>query len=141
MGDFMKIAVLYSPRHKKLEGFAKVLGQNLEQGGHHVDYVHIQKSDRPQSVNRYDYVYLGSVQEGTFGGKVPVEVTEFIKQCRGIQNAKSVAFMTKSLMFNTKGLRRLMETLESAGSLVMDFQLVVSNADTERLAKRLKESG
>ncbi len=134
----MKVAVVFSPKHKKLEGFAKILGQSLEKGGHHVDYVLIEKSDRPVSMNRYDYVYLGSVPEGTFGGKVPVEVSEFIKQCRGIQKPKSVAFMTKGLMFNTKGLRRLMETLENAGSLVMDFQLIVSNADAERLAQRLK---
>ena len=134
----MKVAVMFSPKQKKLEGFAKVLGQALEKGGHHVDYVLIEKSDRPVSVNRYDYVYLGSVPEGSFGGKIPVEVTEFVKQCRGIQNAKSVAFMTKGLMFNTKALRRLMETLESAGSLVMDFQLIISNADAERLAQRLK---
>ena len=110
----------------------------MEKGGHHVDYVHIEKSDRPMSVNRYDYVYLGSMPEGTFGGKIPIEVTEFVKQCRGIQNAKSVAFMTKGLMFNTKGLRRLMEVLESAGSLVMDFQIIISNADAERLAQRLQ---
>ena len=134
----MKVAVIYSPKHKKLEAYAKVLGQSLEKGGHRVDYVLIAKNDRPVSVNRYDYVYVGSVPEGTFGGKVPVEVSEYIKQCRGIQNAKSAAFMTKGLMFNTKGLRRLMETLESAGSLVMDFQLIVSNADAERLAQRLK---
>ncbi len=134
----MKVAVIYSPKHKKLEAYAKVLGQSLQKGGHLVDYVLIAKNDRPVSVNRYDYVYVGSVPEGTFGGKVPVEVSEYIKQCRGIHNAKSAAFMTKGLMYNTKGLRRLMETLESAGSLVMDFQLIVSNADAERLAQRLK---
>jgi len=130
---------MYSPKHRKLEAFAKVLGQALEKGGHRVDYVHIEKTDRPANVNRYDYVYLGSVPEGTFGGKVPVEVSEFVKQCRGINNAKSAAFMTKGLMFNTKGLRRLMEVLESAGSLVMDFQLITSNADAEHLAQRLKD--
>jgi flavorubredoxin len=134
----MKVAVMYSPKHKKLEAFAKVLGQSLEKGGHRVDYVHIEKNDRPVSVNRYDYVYLGSVPEGTFGGKIPIEVTEFVKQCRGIQHAKSAAFMTKGLMFNTKALRRLMEVLESTGSLVMDFQLIISNTDAERLAQRLK---
>jgi flavorubredoxin len=135
----MKVAVIYSPKHKKLESFAKILGQALGKGGHHVDYIHIAKSDRPISVNRYDFVYLGSVPEGTFGGKVPVEVTEFVKQCRGIQNARSAAFMTKGLMFNTKGMRRLMETLESAGSLVVDFQLMTGKTDAERLAERLAD--
>jgi flavorubredoxin len=48
----MKVAVIYSPKHKKLEAFAKVLGQSLEKGGHRVSYVHIEKTDRPVTVNR-----------------------------------------------------------------------------------------
>ena len=47
--------------------------------------------------------------------------------------------MTKGLMFNAKGLRRLMGVLESAGSMVMDFQIITSNADATALANRLKD--
>ena len=136
---FMKVAIIYSPKHKKLEAAAKNLGQTLEKNGHRVDYMRIEKSDRPFSVTRYNFVYLGSAPEGTFGGKVPVEVSEYVKQCRGFQSVKSAAFMLKGLMFNAKGLRRLMGVLESAGSIVMDFQTISSNADAIALANRLKD--
>ena len=135
----MKVAIIYSPKHRKLEAAAKNLGQTLEKNGHRVDYIHVEKSDRPASVTRYDFVYLGSVPEGTFGGKVPIEVSEYVKQCRGFQSVKSAAFMTKGLMFNAKGLRRLMGVLESAGSMVMDFQTITSNADAIALANRLRD--
>jgi flavodoxin len=135
----MKIAIIYAPQHGKLEVAAKTLGQTLESGGHRVDYLHIGKSDRPPSVRRYDFVYLGSVAEGTFGGKVPTEVSEYIKQCRGFQNTKSAAFMMKRLIgFNSKGLRRLMGVLEHMGSVVMDFQLISRKSDAEILGKRLR---
>lgn len=134
----MKVAIIYSPTHRKLEAVAKVLGQTLQKDGHLVDYVHVEKSGRPVSMRRYDFVYLGSVAEGTFGGKVPVAVSEFVKQCRGFEHAKSAAFMLKRMLFNAKGLRRLMAVLESAGSVVMDFQTIGHPSDAELLAKRLK---
>jgi menaquinone-dependent protoporphyrinogen IX oxidase len=134
----MKIVIIYSPQHRKLEAAAKVLGQALQKDGHLVDYLHVGKSDRPVSVRRYDFVYLGSVATGSFGGKVPVEVSEFVKQCRGFGHAKSAAFMLKKMLFNSKGLRRLMAVLESAGSVVVDFQIVAHTSDVELLAKRLK---
>lgn len=135
----MKTAIIYSPQHRKLESVAKTLGKALADRGHHVDYLHIGKSGRPPNVGRYDFVYLGSVAEGAFGGKVPVEVTAYVKQCRGFQHSKSAAFMIKRLLaLNTRGLRRLMAVLESMGSFVMDFQLISRNSDAENLAERLK---
>ncbi len=135
----MKVAIMYSPQHQKLELAARTLGRKLESSGHRVEYLPIAKTDRPKSVRSYDFVYLGSVAEGTFGGKIPVEVSEYIKQCRGFEHTKSGAFMLKRLMGNSKGLRRLMGVLESTGSMVMDFQLIGSHTDAEALAKRLKQ--
>jgi flavorubredoxin len=135
----MKVAIIYAPKDKKLEIAAKALGKALVQGGHLVDYVEMVKTDRPQNLTRYDFVYIGSVAEGTFGGKVPVEVTEYLKQCRGLQNVKSAAFMIKRLMGNTKGLKRLMAVMESMGTQVMDFQTVGHPADAEYLGKRLRK--
>ncbi|PIE34596.1 hypothetical protein CSA56_07340 [candidate division KSB3 bacterium] len=135
----MKVAIIYSSQHQKLDQTARALGRTLETQGHRVEYLPITKSERPKSVRQYDFIYLGSVSEGTFGGKIPQEVSEYIKQCRGFENSKSGAFMLKrAIGFNNKGLKRLMGVLESAGSMVLDFQLVTANADVELLAKRLK---
>jgi menaquinone-dependent protoporphyrinogen IX oxidase len=134
----MKIAIIYSPRDRKLETIAKVLGKTIESGGHRVDYFQISKGDRPPNVGRYDFVYVGSIAEGTFGGKVPAEVSEYIKQCHGFQHCKSAAFMIKRLFGNTKGLKRLMGVLESMGSQVMDFQIISRESDAESLGKRLR---
>jgi len=136
----MKTAVIYSPQHRKLEIAAKTLGKTLENGGHRVDYLHIGKEDHPPNVRRYNFVYVGSVAEGTFGGKVPAKVSDYIKQCRGFQSTKSAAFMIKRLVgFNSKGLRRLMGVLEQMGSQVMDFQIISRKSDAESLGKRLRE--
>ena len=134
----MRIAIIYSPKYKKLESAAKTLGKTLESGGHHIEYFQISKTDRPPNIGRYDFVYVGSVAEGTFGGKVPTEVAEYLKQCRGLQSVKSATFMIKRFMGNTKGLKRLMSVLENMGSQVMDFQTIGHESDVERLGRRLK---
>jgi flavorubredoxin len=135
----MKVAIIYLPQHQKLENAARSLGRALEQGGHRVEYFPINTEERSKSFRNYDFIYLGSVSEGTLGGKIPAKVSEFVRQARGLDHSQSGAFLMKRPVgFNNKGLKRLMEVLESAGSLVQDFQLVGSNADLEILAKRLK---
>ena len=134
----MKIAIIYSPQHRKLEDAAKTLGKILEGSGHRIDYLAISQSTRPPSIRNYDYVYLGSVIEGTFGGKIPAQVSDYIKQCRGFQTTKSAAFILKRFFGNNKGLKRLMAVLESMGSQVMDFQVIKGKADIEALGKRLR---
>ncbi len=134
----MKIAIIYSPQHKKLENVAKTLGKSLEHKGHRVEYLHIARTERPLSVGKYDVVYFGSVTEGFFGAKIPVDVSEYIRQCRGFQSVKSVAFIPSKFFGTTKGLRRLMGILESAGSQVMDFEVIGGTADAEALAERLR---
>ena len=135
----MKIAIIYSPQHRKLEQTAKNLGRFLESSGHLIEYLPISNQDkRPPSLRKYDYIYLGSIMEGTFGGKVPAEVSDFIRQCRGIENSKSAAFTLKRMFGNNKGLKRLMGVLESMGSQVMDFQVISGQADVEALGKRLQ---
>jgi flavorubredoxin len=136
----MRVAIIYAPRHDKLERAAKALGKAVEQGGHRIEYLHIGHQNRPLNIRKYDYVYLGSVCEGTFGGKVPTEVGEFVRQCRGFENSKSAAFLLKKMFgfANNKGLKRLMGVLESMGSQVMDFQLVGHPSDAALLGKRLQ---
>ena len=134
----MKVAIIYSVKYPKLESAAKALGKTLERGGHHVEYLQLTRAERPPNLGKYDFVYVGSIAEGSLGGKVPTEVGEYLKQCRGLQNVKSAAFMLKRVWGNVKGLKRLMGVLESTGSQVMDFQTIGTEADAERLGKRLR---
>ena len=136
----MKVAILYSPKHQKLDQSAKFLGRALEEQGHRVELLPFGQSDRPHNLRNYDFLYLGSVPEGLLGSKIPADVTEALKSVRGIEGMHSGAFLMKTpLGFgNTKGLRRLMGILESQGSIVMDFQLIYRQADCNALATRLK---
>jgi len=134
----MKVGIIYSAQHRKLENIAKALGKTLEHGGHRVDYLHISRNDRPPNVRNYDVVYLGSITEGTFGGKIPGKVSDFIKQCRGFQNSKTATFIVKRIFGNNKGMKRMMALLESMGSRVTDFQIIGGKADIEALGNRLK---
>lgn len=135
----MKIAIVYAARHGKLEVIAKTLGQTLESEGHRIDYIRISKGDRPPNLGRYDFLYIGSVSEGFWGTKIPIEISEFLKQCRGVQNVKSAAFLIKRFPgLNDRALRKFMAIIEHEGSMVMDFQVVGSKGDIELLAKRLR---
>ena len=136
----MRIAIIYSAQHQKLEHVAKDLGRTLEKNGHRVEYLPIgSQQNRPPNLRKYDYAYLGSVAEGTFGGKIPAEVADYIKQCRGFENSKSAAFLLKRrLGRNNKGMTQLMAILENMGSQVMDFQVIGGQADIEALGGRLK---
>ncbi len=136
----MKVAIMYSPKHQKLDQFAKTLGRALEQQGHRVEHLPFGQNDRTRSLRNFDFLYVGSVTEGLLGSKIPADVTESLKQCRGIEGMHSGAFLMKSAFGfgNAKGLRRLMGILESLGSIVMDFQLIRGQSDCDALAKRLK---
>ncbi len=134
----MKTAIIYDPQQQKLENMAQELGNALKQEGHSVEYHHIARMDRPLNVGKYDVVYLGSVTKGVFGTKIPVEISEFIRQCRGFQSVKSAAFIPWRIVGTTKGLRTLMAVLEQAGSQVMDFEVVKNADDAKALASRLK---
>lgn len=138
----MKVAIMYAPTPQSLEQSARALGRALEENGHRVEYLPMGKNDRPRSMKTYDFFYLGSVAEGVFGSKIPAAVAEYLKQLRGVEGTKSAAFLMKSALGlgNTKGLRRLMGILESAGSMVMDFQLIGGQADCDALAQRLKQN-
>ena len=136
----MKVAILYSPKHQKLEQSAKFLGRALEEQGHRVELLPFGQSDRSHNLRNYDFLYLGSVAEGILGSKIPADVTESLKSFRGIDGMHSGAFLMKTALGfgNTKGLTRLMGLLESQGAIVMDFQLIHAQSDCAALAKRLK---
>ncbi|GAK54491.1 hypothetical protein U14_05777 [Candidatus Moduliflexus flocculans] len=136
----MKVAILYSPKHQKLEESAKFLGRALEEQGHRAELLPFGQSDRSHNLRSYDFLYLGSVAEGIIGSKIPADVVEALKPYRGLEGIHSGAFLLKSAFGfgNTKGLTRLMGLLESQGSIVMDFQLIQRQSDCTALAKRLK---
>ncbi len=137
----MRIAIIYSAKQQKLEHTARDLGRTLEKNGHRVEYVSINSQEhRLPNLRKYDYVYLGSVSEGTLGGKIPAEVLNYMKQCRGLESTKSAAFLLKrTLGRNNKSMKQLMAILEKMGSQVMDFQVISGKDDIEALAQRLQE--
>lgn len=134
----MKIGIIYAAQPRQLEQTARNLGRTLEKKGHQVEYLAIGTQERATNMRKYDYIYLGSVTEGFFGGKIPEPVKDYVKQCRGLENSKSAAFLLKRFFGNTKGMKRLMAVLESMGSQVLDFQVIGGNSDIEALVGRLR---
>ena len=134
----MKIGIMCAMQPRQLEQTVRMLGRTLEKKGHQVEYLAIGTQDRAINMRKYDYIYLGSVTEGFFGGKIPEAVKDYVKQCRGLENSKSAAFLLKRFFGNTKGMKRLMAVLESMGSQVLDFQVIGGNSDIEALVNRLR---
>jgi menaquinone-dependent protoporphyrinogen IX oxidase len=91
----MKIGIMYAAQPRQLEQTARTLGRTLEKKGHQVEYMAMGSQDRAANMRKYDYIYLGSVAEGFFGGKIPEPVKDYVKQCRGMENSKSAAFLLK----------------------------------------------
>lgn len=134
----MRVAIIYASCNEPLDRTAKLLGKTIEQKGHQVDYLLIGQGNQLPNFRRYNFVYLGSISEGLFSGKIPTEIAEYLKQCHGLQGSKSAAFLMKRRFGNnTKGLKKLMGILESLGSQVMDFQVINTLSDAETLGKRL----
>ena len=134
----MKVCVLYSDigSSSMCRDLALGLSEGIQTQGHDVDLVDMQR-DAGKIISYYDYIAVGTVATGLWGGKIPAKVGEILKQCGTISGKRCFAFIGKRGIRQGKTLQALMRVMESQG-MYLTFSDVLSNRPyAKEVGKRL----
>ena len=135
----MRVAVVFVSQGKrdKLLEISKALASGIEAHGHTVELV-----DGARDVNvrltAYEYIVIGTEIISSFGGKIPEKVGQFLKNAGMVAGKRSFAFVLKESFGATKGLQRLMKTMEGEGMYLKFSEILSSAAEATEIGKRLR---
>ncbi|MGB6607999.1 MAG: hypothetical protein WBF28_09340 [Atribacterota bacterium] len=135
----MRAALIYGGDDKKLELFAKKIFSAIERKGNELKVIKVERGITAGNLSPYEFIFVGCPVLSMFKGKLPSELTDFIKRCAGLERKKTITFIIPRLIGNDKTLKNLMSLLESKGSFIVDFRQIRDiDKDSELLASRLK---
>ena len=135
----MRAALIYSGENKKLELFVEKLFSAIEKKGNELKIIKAERGITAGNLLPYEFIFIGCPVLSMFKGKLPSELTDYIKRCTGLERKKTLAFIIPRLIGNDKTLKNLMSLLEGKGSFVIDFKQIRDlDKDSELLASRLK---
>ena len=135
----MRAALIYGGDDKKLELFAKKIFSAIERKGNELKVIKVERGITAGNLSPYEFIFVGCPVLSMFKGKLPSELTDFIKRCGGLERKKTITFIIPRLIGNDKTLKNLMSLLESKGSFIVDFRQIRDiDKDSELLASRLK---
>ena len=135
----MRAALIYGGDDKKLELFAKKIFSAIERKGNELKVIKVERGITVGNLSPYEFIFVGCPVLSMFKGKLPSELTDFIKRCAGLERKKTITFIIPRLIGNDKTLKNLMSLLESKGSFIVDFRQIRDiDKDSELLASRLK---
>ena len=135
----MRVAVVFVSQDKRdrLLEISKALVAGIEANGHTVELV-----DGARDVNVkltvYEYIVVGTEIISTFGGKIPDKVGAFLKGSGMVAGKRSFAFVIQQRFGGTRGLQRLMKTMESEGMYLKFSEILTSAAEATEIGKRLR---
>ncbi len=134
----MKVCILYGDigSSSVCKDLSAGLAEGIQAQGHDVDLVDMFR-DVGKIVSFYDYIAVGSTAVSFWGGKVPIKVGDFLKQCGTISGKRCFAFISKRGIRQGKTLQALMRIMESQG-MYLTFSDVLANRDyAKAVGKRL----
>ena len=135
----MRAALIYGGDDKKLELFAKKIFSAIERKGNELKVIKVERGITAGNLSPYEFIFVGCPVLSMFKGKLPSELTDFIKRCAGLERKKTITFIIPRIIGNDKTLKNLMSLLESKGSFIVDFKQIRDiDKDSELLASRLK---
>ncbi len=132
-GILQKILIIYSTEGD-LKNIAESIAQGAQQNGYEVELVDTNYSGRPISFFKYDLVVAGAPTQGIFRGKIPSDLSKFLKDCKRTTGQDAMAFVTPRFFATNKALKKVMGELEKLGCIVKDFR-------TLKNEKQAKEFG
>ena len=134
----MRVAVVFVPgnhRDKLLE-ISKALASGIESQGHQVDFI-----DGSRDVNTkltiYEYIAVGTEVVSPFGGKIPEIATQFLGSSGIVAGKRCFAFVLKRAVGATKGLQKLMKTMEGEGMFLKYSDILTSATEATVIGQRL----
>ena len=135
----MRAALIYGGNDKKLELFVKKMFSAIERKGNELKIIKAERGITAGNLLPYEFIFVGCPVLSMFKGKLPSELTDYIKRCTGLERKKTLAFIIPRLIGNDKTLKNLMSLLEGKGSFIIDFKQIRDlDKDSELLASRLK---
>ena len=118
----MKKVLIIHSRDDNVAEIAQGIKDGAEKNGHNIDVMSTDERGKVVSFYPYDLVIAGCETLSIFRGKIPGEITNFLKECKRTAGQEAVAFVTPRFFATTKALRQLMGRLEEQGCIVNDFQ-------------------
>jgi len=135
----LRAALIYGGNDKKLELFIKKMFSAIERKGNELKIIKAERGITAGNLLPYEFIFIGCPVLSMFKGKLPSELTDYVKRCTGLERKKTLAFIIPRLIGNDKTLKNLMSLLEGKGSFVIDFKQIRDlDKDSELLASRLK---
>jgi len=135
----LRAALIYGGNDKKLELFVKKMFSAIERKGNELKIIKAERGITAGNLLPYEFIFIGCPVLSMFKGKLPSELTDYVKRCTGLERKKTLAFIIPRLIGNDKTLKNLMSLLEGKGSFVIDFKQIRDlDKDSELLASRLK---
>lgn len=134
----MRVATVFFgfKQSDRLAAVAQGFARGIEAQGHQVDLIEARR-DTDVKLSMYQYVVIGAEQVGVFGGKIPVQVTEFLQNAGAIGGKKSFAFVLQRPIGASKALTNLMRVMEREGMFIRFSEVVRSAGEAEAIGKRL----
>jgi menaquinone-dependent protoporphyrinogen IX oxidase len=132
-GILQKVLIIYSTEGD-LKNMAESIAQGARQNGYEVELVDTNYSGRPISFFKYDLVVAGAPTQGIFRGKIPSNLSKFLKDCKRTTGQEAMAFVTPRFFATNKALKKVMGELEKLGCIVKDFRALKNE-------KKAKEFG
>ena len=124
-GILQKVLIIYSTEGD-LENIAESVAQGARQNGYEVELVDTNYSGRPISFYKYDLVVAGAPTQGIFRGKIPSDLSKFLKDCKRTTGQDAMAFVTPRFFATNKALKQTdkvaQQTASSVGGINKQFE-------------------
>ncbi len=133
----MRIAVVYfgEKEKKRLSEVALALGSGLENQGAQVEVYDYKDLTRPLSL--YQFLVVGTENQGGFGGKIPPQMSQFLKNSGTLGSKRCCAFVLRRGFRANKALLNLMRLMEKEGMFVVNSALLLSPEESRSFGKTL----
>ncbi len=136
-GILQKILIIYS-KEGDIKDIAEGIAEGAKENGYQVELKDTEIDGRPVSFFPYDLVIAGAPTQGIFRGKIPSDLSSFLKECKRTGGQDAMAFVTPRFFATSKALKLVMGELEKLGCIVKDFRKIKNRKEAVQFGKTIK---
>lgn len=114
----------------------QALAQGMRSHGHDVDVIDM-RQEGTKIISFYDHIAVGTVASSFIGGKIPLRLEQFLRQCGTIAGKRSSAFIAKRGLRQGRTLQTLMKVMESQGMYLVFSDILANESHAKEVGKRL----
>jgi menaquinone-dependent protoporphyrinogen IX oxidase len=133
----MRIAVVYfgEKEKKRLAEVAQALATGLEGQGAQVEVYDFKDLSRPLSL--FQFLVVGTENQGSFGGKIPAQLTHLLKNAGTLGSKRCCAFVIRRGFRVNKAMLSLMKLMEKEGMFVVNSAQLLTTDEARSFGKTL----